>query len=299
MAQTYDVTSTINGANQVPASGSAGTGTLTGTYDAATLMITISAPYSGLGSGLTASHLHQAPAGSNGGVIVNLAPTTGSTSGTISGTFAVPGANESQLIAGNFYINLHTSGFPGGEIRGQLTLTPHADYEMTSTINGANEVPPSGSAGVGTLNGTYDSGTNMITLSAPYSGLGSGLSASHLHQAPAGSNGGVIVNLSPTTGSTSGVISGTFPVPAANEAELIAGNFYINLHTSGFPGGEIRGQLMAALPAAVDCEVEVETGDLCINNSANGVILKSPNGICYRLRVDDGGNVTSTMVTCP
>lgn len=290
-SQVYNITSTINEANEVPPSGSAGTGTLTGIYDATTNMITINAPYTDLSAGLSAAHLHEAPAGANGGVIVNLSPTTGATSGTISGTFAVPGANEAALIAGNFYINLHSSAFPGGEIRGQLALTVIQSYAVSSTINESNEVPPSGSAGMGTLTGSYNASTKMITINAPYSNLSAGLTGAHLHEAPAGSNGSVIINLSPTTGATSGTISGTFAVPPANEAALFAGDFYINLHTSAFPGGEIRGQLALV--------VQGEPGDLTIQSSTNGVILKSPNGTCFRLQVDNNGMVNSTVVTCP
>jgi hypothetical protein len=298
IAQIYNVTSTISGANEVPPNASAGTGTLTGTYDANTNMIMLNATYSNLSAGLSAAHLHQAPAGSNGGVIVNLSPSTGATSGTILGTFPVPNANESALIAGDFYINLHTSAFPGGEIRGQLTLSVIQTYTVSSDINEANEVPPSGSAGVGTVTGTYDATTQMITISAPYNNLSAGLTAAHLHVAPAGSNGGVIVNLSPSTGATSGTISGTFALPSANESDLFAGNVYINLHTSAFPGGEIRGQLGTVVTVSAESEVEVESGDLSIQNNAHGLILKSPNGTCFRLQVDNNGMVTSTVVTC-
>lgn len=127
-------------------------------------------------------------------------------------------------------------------------------YDVNSTALGANEVPPVVSTGTASVTGTYDTATSMITISVSYSGLSSGLAAAHLHAGAAGSNGPVIVNLAPTTGATSGTISGTFPVMATDEAGLIAGDVYINLHTPNNPGGELRGQL--ALTVVPD-EVEV------------------------------------------
>jgi hypothetical protein len=36
---------------------------------------------------------------------------------------------------------------------------------------------------------------------------------------------------------------------AAQEADLLANNYYVNLHTDAFPAGEIRGQLITANPS--------------------------------------------------
>lgn len=46
-------------------------------------------------------------------------------------------------------------------------------------------------------------------------------------------------------------------------------------------------------------KLEVGGGDIYVNNSANGVILKSPDGSCWRITVDNSGNLTTTAVTCP
>jgi len=125
-----------------------------------------------------------------------------------------------------------------------MTIGSYAQiYNITSTASGANEVPPVASAGTATITGTYDAATSMIMITVNYSSLSSGLAAAHLHAGAVGSNGPVIVNLAPTTGAPSGTITGTFPVASADEAGLIAGNVYINLHTPNNPGGELRGQL--------------------------------------------------------
>jgi hypothetical protein len=88
---------------------------------------------------ITQAHIHLAPAGANGGVVVWLYPDgppaqliPGRTQGTLAkGTItaddlvgALAGAALDDLVeemkAGNAYVNVHTSQFPGGEIRGQI-----------------------------------------------------------------------------------------------------------------------------------------------------------------------------------
>jgi len=60
------------------------------------------------------------------------------------------------------------------------------------------------------------------------------------------------------------------------------------------------GMGVCAPPACAPiAQVEVETGDVYIDDACHGVILTSPNGTCYRLRVEDDGSFTSEMVACP
>ncbi|AWV98725.1 CHRD domain-containing protein [Arcticibacterium luteifluviistationis] len=169
-------------------------------------------------------------------------------------------------------------------------------YNISSTMNGGNEVPPVETKGSGSLTGTYNARTNQITINASYSNLAAPPTGSHLHKAPAGANGSAIIFLN----ATSGTISGTFTVAETDEPDLIAGNVYINLHTNSFPGGEIRGQLALTLPPpAASKELEVASGDFFVKDSTRGVILKSPNGSCFRIQVSDAGILTATALACP
>jgi|GEM_PF-2192828 len=142
-----------------------------------------------------------------------------------------------------------------------FTTTYSQSYTVSGTANGSNEVPPVSTNASATFSGTYDSVTDMINITVTYSGLSSGLVAAHLHAGAAGTNGPVIVNFSPSTGATSGTISGTYTIPSANEAALIAGNVYVNLHTSNNTGGEIRGQAILT-PISIERQIIINEIDI-------------------------------------
>ncbi len=117
-----------------------------------------------------------------------------------------------------------------------------AGAKRTTTLNGAEEI----------LGGDPDgSGFALITLNVGRTRVCSELSASniapataaHIHAAPAGVNGPIVVPLSPpTSGSSTRCRDGVNP-------DLIQAiidnpqNYYVNVHKSDFPGGALRGQL--------------------------------------------------------
>jgi CHRD domain-containing protein len=121
----------LNGTQEVPAVTTAATGTATVTVDAAKTTITVTLNTAGL-TGVTASHIHSGAAGANGGVMFSLfaAPATFTSPLTKILTSAdftpVAGITTfadavTAILAGNAYINVHTTANAGGEIRGQLT----------------------------------------------------------------------------------------------------------------------------------------------------------------------------------
>ena len=78
--------------------------------------------YAGLSGPTTGGHFHgPAMAGQNAGVVV---PLGGSLASPIKGMATLTAAQESDLMAGKWYLNLHTAAHPGGEIRGQVTFRP-------------------------------------------------------------------------------------------------------------------------------------------------------------------------------
>lgn len=65
----------------------------------------------------------------------------------------------------------------------------------------------------------------------------------HIHNAPAGSNGPIVFGFSSGAWDLNG--SATWnDLSQSHVDELFAGNLYINFHTTAFPGGEVRGQIV-------------------------------------------------------
>jgi CHRD domain len=72
---------------------------------------------------VTAAHIHLAPVGVNGPVIVPLFPNGQTLTGVnhvIVGSFAPPAGLLEQFERSEVYVNVHSVEFPGGEIRGQI-----------------------------------------------------------------------------------------------------------------------------------------------------------------------------------
>ena len=61
-------------------------------------------------------------------------------------------------------------------------------------------------------------------------------------------NAGIIVALT-QSGGTSGTVSGSGTLTPAEITGMLNGQTYINVHTVSHPGGETRGQIVAAVPA--------------------------------------------------
>lgn len=124
---------------------------------------------------------------------------------------------------------------------------------FTIMLSGQQETPASPSTAAGGGIALFDDVANTISLSVFFAGLSGTAAQSHIHLAPAGTNGGVIVSFVPfTPQATSGSIVGEnllFPADAATISALLAGDTYFNIHTSVFPGGEIRGQLLPVVQA--------------------------------------------------
>jgi hypothetical protein len=139
-------------------------------------------------------------------------------------------------------------------------------------FSGAAEVPSNNSTGTGKATITIDLVANTMRVQADFSGLLAGVTASHIHAATAVAGtgtAGVATSVPTFTGFPSGVTSGTYdhtfdmllsssynpayitanggtPASAwaALRAAIAAGKAYHNIHSSLFPGGEIRGFLI-------------------------------------------------------
>ena len=113
--------------------------------------------------------------------------------------------------------------------------------KMKATLDGKSEVPPNASAGTGTADIDYDAASKKLSWKLTYSGLSGPATAAHFHgPAEAGKNGGVAVAI---PNATSSPAEGSATLTDAQAADLMAGKYYVNVHTAANPGGEIRGQV--------------------------------------------------------
>jgi hypothetical protein len=101
----------------VPPNTTAGTGSVTASYDTDSKKLTWKGSYSGLTGPASAAHFHgPAPAGKNAGVMVPISPNGPS----FEGSATLNDAQAKALMDGDMYINVHTAANKAGEIRGQL-----------------------------------------------------------------------------------------------------------------------------------------------------------------------------------
>ena len=122
---------------------------------------------------------------------------------------------------------------------------------LAATLDGAQEVPPNASPGFGTGVMTYDNVSNQLSWNITFAGLTTGATAAHFHgpAAPGVAAGiQVPIPLGLAAGMTAGNLLGMATITEMQEAELLSELWYINIHTSTFPGGEIRGQVLSAVP---------------------------------------------------
>jgi hypothetical protein len=124
---------------------------------------------------------------------------------------------------------------------GSMQGAPAGNWvNLAATLTGAQEVPPKQVSGTGTADVQYDRDTGTLRYSITYSGLTGPLTGAHIHgPAAMGANAGIVV---PFANSAS-PIKGEAKINPTQAGDLMAGLYYVNLHTAANPGGEIRGQL--------------------------------------------------------
>ncbi len=126
-ADTFLFTATLNGLNEVPANDSPATGTFTGVYDddANTFSFEWSIQDLVGEPASPGSHIHNAPAGANGPIVFGFNEPDGTwpLAGSAVWSDISPDLVDALFNEG-LYANFHTTAFPGGEVRGQITLVP-------------------------------------------------------------------------------------------------------------------------------------------------------------------------------
>jgi len=196
----------------------------------------------------TAAHIHGGRATENGSVVVNFAPSFTSpapgvwvAAGSVTADLAVTSAIAAG--PGAHYVNVHNGAFPGGAIRGQLLGSGGASAAVAAALSGDHEA-----GGGGDPDGRGFAGLVLDGEAAYYyarvADVGAPVSA-HVHRGRSGETGAPVIGFTVEPELIDGVITGSIATSPTVAAEILAdpAAFYVNVHTTEFPGGAVRGQL--------------------------------------------------------
>lgn len=230
------------------------------------------------------AHLHMGYAGQNGGILQGLTVTPdadlkGGTFEAASNTFPLTAEMRTAILERRVYVNIHSLAHPGGELRGQFLNTEAQNY-YTSNLFGSNEVPSVVSRGHGALVIEIQGTTLRITGSfADLEGTfdPSVMGGAHLHLADTGGNGSIYLPITATVDpdGKSGVFTledNTVLLEGAQLSAFSARNLYANIHTSAYPSGEIRGQVVGQALVLLRARMSGSNQIPVLNTIGDGVI---------------------------
>lgn len=107
-------------------------------------------------------------------------------------------------------------------------------------VTGSQQVPSNASTASGVFRGTYNKTTKSLRYTLTFTGLTP--TDMHFHKGAIGVNGDVVLLVS-NPPYTSPITNFTQSLTDEQEADLLGGLWYINIHSAAFPQGEIRGQI--------------------------------------------------------
>jgi hypothetical protein len=250
-AQTFGAVLTGSQERPTPTT-TAGWGNATFTIDPSHTSMTVTITVANLNSPVTSAHIHEKTTGSEtGSVVESFIGALSFANGTLTGTVPMDPAVAARIIAkpSNFYVDVHTQEFPNGAIRGEIAPLSGTQFTFAGEMHGPNEVPQNFSTAVGSYFITVDKGAQTITYEINANDVIEPTLA-HIHAGAAGTAGSPVVTFA--TGASSWTNGRTAGVVQVGDAALLASivanpeNFYVNVHSTNFPGGEIRAQLTPA-----------------------------------------------------
>jgi uncharacterized repeat protein (TIGR01451 family) len=221
----------LRGSQEVPPVPSSATGGCHGQLDAGPGTLTLTCVHNVIGA--TAMHVHRGAAGVNGSIVFDMGdPNAQPVVATWTG---MTPADVADLLAGSLYVNIHSAGRPGGEIRGQIL--PRTVDLVAFTADGSQVVPPNGSAATATCTADLDSNATALSVQCTHN-----LAApevAYLGQAPFGMTGPTIFNFP----SASSPLAGNVPMTPGLVASFAATFLYLEIEGGGQPIEAIRGQI--------------------------------------------------------
>ncbi len=189
----------------------------------------------------------------------NVAATTTTMDMDVDGSGAIDPETETGLY---WFDGLIAGSYTVREVRptGWVQSAPLGDVELNFALGGDQENPPAESQATGSCASVLSADLSSFQVNCTHDVVET--NAAHIHHAPVGMNGPVIIGFASGASplSLTWDASSTPPLTAHDVDDLLAGNLYVNVHSPTFPGGEIRGQIPAATQQAGNHEVNVSGG---------------------------------------
>jgi hypothetical protein len=128
-----------------------------------------------------------------------------------------------------------------------FSITAAAQQKFSVYLNGRQEVPANNSPGNGDCLVTLNGPETQVSVTCNYRNLTSNVVGAHIHDnGPVGVNGPIRFDFNFTGGATGTIGPLSFTTTPAQVADLRSNKWYVNIHTSNFSNGEIRGQIKRA-----------------------------------------------------
>ena len=227
---TTTFTATLTGAQETPPTTSTAVGSALFTLSADRTQLAYHVIHNVTGG--TASHIHLAGGGEPGAIIYPLTPFSSDMSGVIN----ITAADAVNLAQGLFYVNVHSTTYPAGEIRGQI-LRP-GETLWIANLTGSQETPAVTTTASGHASIIVDSTQTSIRYHVSTTGITP--TGAQIQDAIATLSGVVIYQFS----SVAAVIDGTQTITATDNGEIADRHWYVNILTASNANGELRGQVL-------------------------------------------------------
>jgi hypothetical protein len=153
------------------------------------------------------------------------------------------------LATSSLLIVAACAGSPSGSLgsmgsMGAMGSMSNPTKTLSAQLSGASEVPVVTTNAAGRVEASFNPSSNLLTWKITYSDLSGTATGAHFHgPAMEGQNAGVVI---PVTAPLTSPISGSATLTPSQAADILAGKWYVNLHTAANPNGEARGQVSVA-----------------------------------------------------
>ena len=275
--QTFNIS--LSGAQQVPNVITDEMATATVELDANLKQIRASVDLSDV-ENVEAAHIHDGDLGFNGEVAFAFSAGTNGIY-TLAET-DITDAVIADLQNGEWYVNVHTTDYPNGEIRGQIVNDE--TVIVTFPLSGQQEVPAVETAATGYAYAAVDQTDYHLTLTVRTTGVDDATMA-HIHTGRVGTNGDVLVGLEAAEEDGVWLIPAETMIDEATFNVLTGGGHYVNVHTPEYPSGELRGQILTDNFVLATFDLSGQQEVPMVNTQASGDGYALINTDDYRVEV--------------